>query len=157
MAAPKGSAGAEETQFRFQYAAKFLCIANIPGTSATTTSVHPGTYSTAINIHNPNEEVVRLREKLALGPEFITSFVEDRLNADAMIRIDCSEISSRFGPFIHGSEGFLIIESSHSLDVIAVYTAGPVGEQVASIDVERVQERLLGQEQPASSTRSRGQ
>src|SRR5215216_999637 len=144
MAAPRGSASTEQTQFRFQYAAKFLCVANIPGTSATTTSVHPGAYSTAINIHNPNEEAVRLREKIAMGPEFISDFVEDTLNADAMIRIDCSQISSRFGPFIHGSEGFLVIESSHSLDVIAVYTAGPTGAQVASIDVERVQERMLG-------------
>ena len=144
MVAPRGSTSTEETRLRFQYAAKFLCVANIPGTSVTTTSVHPGAYSTAINIHNPNGEVVRLREKIAMGPEVISDFVEDTLNADAMMRIDCSEISSRFGPFIHGSEGFLVIESSHSLDVIAVYTAGPAGGQVASIDVELVQERMLG-------------
>jgi hypothetical protein len=137
------SQGAKEEAFRFQYAAKFLCTANIPGTSQTTTSVLPGTYSTAVNIHNPNREPARLREKLALGPETVSEFVEDKLEPDATFRIDCSQIASRFGPFIHGAEGFLVIESSHSLDVTAVYTAGPLGQQVASIDVEQIPERAI--------------
>jgi len=41
-----------------------------------------------------------------------------------------------------GFEGFLIIESTHSLDVVAVYTAG-TKEGVTSMDVERVFERYL--------------
>ena len=43
-----------------------------------------------------------------------------------------------------GFEGFLVIESTDSLDVVAVYTAGGRGEQVASIDVEQIKERKLG-------------
>lgn len=43
---------------------------------------------------------------------------------------------------IHGFEGFLVIESTHSLDVVAVYTAG-TKEGVTSMDVERVFERYL--------------
>src|SRR5688500_11219714 len=119
MAKQRRSPDAEEPKRRYQYAAKFLCTANIPGTSQVTTSVLPGAYSTAVNIHNPNEETVQLREKIALGPEFVSDFVEDELKSDALLRIDCGQIASRFGPFIHGAEGFLVIESSHSLDVTA--------------------------------------
>jgi hypothetical protein len=134
---------AHPQDFRFQYAAKFLCTANIPGTSQTTTSVLPGAYSTAVNVHNPNETTVRLREKIALGPESVSEFVEDELKPDAALRFDCGDIVSRFGPFIHGAEGFLVIQSTHSLDVAAVYTAGPVGDQVASIAVEQIRERTI--------------
>ena len=44
---------------------------------------------------------------------------------------------------IHGFEGFLVVESTQSLDVVAVYTAGARGAEVASIDVEHVPERRL--------------
>lgn len=143
MAKQGRSPDAEEPKRRYQYAAKFLCTANIPGTSQMTTSVLPGAYSTAVNIHNPNEDTARLRQKIALGPDFVSDFVEDDLKPDALLRMDCSQIASHFGPFIHGAEGFLVIESSHSLDVTAVYTAGPVGGQVASIAVEQIRERTI--------------
>jgi hypothetical protein len=48
----------------FQYAAKFLCTANIPGTSQTTTSLLPGSYQTVVNIHNPNKANHKLTKKL---------------------------------------------------------------------------------------------
>jgi hypothetical protein len=56
-------------------------------------------------------------------------------------RWDCDRITTAFGPFVHGVEGFLIIESSQSLDVTAVYTAGKVGGQVENIAVEQIRER----------------
>ena len=61
--------------YHFQYAAKFLCTANIPGTSQTTDSLLPGVYQTVVNIHNPNERTVRLRMKIAdlLGARTSTS------------------------------------------------------------------------------------
>lgn len=134
---------ADAARYRFQYAAKILCTSNIPGTSQTTSSVLPGTYATAVNVHNPSDKTARVREKVALGPEQVSTFTEDVLEPDAMMRLDCGTIVERFGPFVHGVEGFLVIESTHSLDVTAVYTAGPVGGAVASIDVERVAERKL--------------
>jgi hypothetical protein len=45
---------------------------------------------------------------------------------------------------IHGIEGFLVIQSSQSLDVTAVYTAGPRAGEVASIDVEQIRGRRIG-------------
>jgi hypothetical protein len=133
----------EDRDQAFQYAVKFLCTANIPGTSQTTTSVLPGVYQTAVNIHNPNNQTVRLREKITLGIGQTSAFVEDELKYDELLRMDCDQIVNRFGPFIHGVEGFLIIESTHSLDVTAVYTAGKRGAEVESIAVEQIRERRI--------------
>ena len=54
-------------RFRFQYAVKFICTSNIPGTSQQTPSFLPGSYATAVNIHNPNPRPVRFRMKLAMA------------------------------------------------------------------------------------------
>jgi hypothetical protein len=64
--------------------------------------------------------------------------------ADEATSVDCSQVQNFGTTFIHGFEGFLVIESTLSLDVVAVYTAGPKGGEVASIDVEHVHERRLG-------------
>jgi hypothetical protein len=137
MAAPRA-------RFRpqFEYAVKFLCTSNLPGTSQVSSSVLPGNYQTAVNIHNPANEPAMVRMKLALGPKTVTRFVRDVVGPDGLLRVDCAD-ATRFGRFIHGVEGFLIIQSTHSLDVAAVYTAGPVGGAVASIDVEAVSGRSL--------------
>jgi hypothetical protein len=140
--------GNEDQDRTFQYAVKFLCTANIPGTSQTTTSVLPGVYQTAVNIHNPHSHTVRLREKIALGRGQTSEFVEDELKYDELLRMDCDQIANRFGPFIHGAEGFLVIESTHSLDVTAVYTAGKRGDEVESIAVEQIRERRMRTEWP---------
>jgi hypothetical protein len=131
--------------YRFQYAAKFICTSNIPGTSQTSDSVLPGSYQTAVNIHNPGPRPAKLRVKVALGPRLISRYVNMGLRADEVNRIVCRHLRELFGlRLIHGAEGFLVVESTHSLDVVAVYTAGPVGSHVTSIDVERVEERHLG-------------
>lgn len=134
-AAPRG--------FGYQYAAKFICTANIPGTSQTTSSFLPGSYQTAINIHNPHEKEVRLRLKIALAGGIVTKWITETLKGDQVIKIDCADARPKFDlQVIHGFEGFLVIESDLSIDVTAVYTAGK-GE-VASIDVEQINERKLG-------------
>ena len=140
--AQRPAAAKERPRYRYQYAAKFVCTANIPGTSQTTGSVLPGVYQTAVNIHTPNDGKVRYRVKIAVAEP--SGFVEDGLGPDCATRWDCERVRIAFGPFIHGFEGFLVVEASHSLDVIAVYTAGPTGGQVASIDVAPVRERQLG-------------
>jgi hypothetical protein len=134
---------ADSSRFRFQYAAKFLCTANVPGTSQTTPSVVPGSYQTVISIHNPENETVLLRKKIALTspeqkPGPVSGFVEERLQPDNAFQVDCSQISQGFGfrP-IHGLEGFLVVESNLSLDVNAVYTAsrGSGGPSIAVLSV----------------------
>jgi hypothetical protein len=131
--------------FPFQYAAKFLCTSNIPDTSQTTTSLLPGHYQTVVNIHNPNSTTIRFRMKLALAslanPQ-ISDFLDGALRPDQAGKIDCSDLQNFGLKLIHGFEGFLVIESTHSLDVVAVYTAGTT-EGVTSMDVERVFERYL--------------
>jgi hypothetical protein len=138
------SAKQEGGAYRFQYAAKFLCTANIPGTSQTTTSVLPGAYQTAVNVHNPNDQTVRWRRKITQPGLGISKFIEDQLKPDESARVDCDQIQRDFGPFIHGVEGFLVIESTLSLDVTAVYTAGKNGGEVESIAVEQIRERKIG-------------
>jgi hypothetical protein len=133
----------EGAEYRFQYAAKFLCTANIPGTSQTTTSVLPGVYQTAVNIHNPNDQTVRWRRKITQPGLGISKFIEDQLKPDEAARVDCDQIARDFGPFIHGVEGFLVIESTQTLDVTAVYTAGKNGGEVESIAVEQIRERKI--------------
>ena len=131
--------------FPFQYAAKFLCTSNIPGTSQTTTSLLPGNYQTVVNIHHPNSTTIRFRMKLALAslevPQ-ISNFIEGGLKPDQAGKVDCNDLRNFDLHLIHGFEGFLVIESTHSLDVVAVYTAG-TKEGVTSMDVERVFERYL--------------
>jgi hypothetical protein len=133
---------AAHDRFRFQYAAKFICTANIPGTSQTTSSFLPGTYQTAVNIHNPLERLVKLRMKIAMADGPISNWVARQLKDDAVTKVDCAQIQDPFDLHpIHGLEGFLVIESTDSVDVIAVYTAGR--GDVASIDVEEIKERRL--------------
>jgi|GEM_PF-1610308 len=136
-----------ESTGSFQYAAKFVCVTNILGTSASTTTVLPGAYATVVNIHNPNSESVSLRVKIAV-PGKVSDFFKDKykLGPDGMIQVDCTQILRDFGiRFIHGAEGFLVIESPLSLDVVAVYTAGKRApdDAVQSIAVERVHERKI--------------
>jgi hypothetical protein len=135
-----GTASAQ-IEYPFQYAAKVLCTSNIPGTSQTTDSLLPGNYETVVNIHNPGPKPARLRKKIAT-PIGISKFFPATLKDDEAASVNCTEIAQKFDlHFIHGVEGFLVIESTQSLDVIAVYTAGR--GDVASIDVEQVQERKL--------------
>lgn len=128
-------------EFRFQYAVKFICTSNLPGTSQTTTSFQPGSYQTAVNIHNPNDDTIRFRMKLANAQSGdVSDFVFDGLKPDQATKVDCGQLQ-RFPPVpIHGFEGFLVIECDQSLDVVAIYTAGYNGG-VTSIDVEYVRER----------------
>jgi hypothetical protein len=148
----KASAQAEATQpsFPFQYAVKFLCTSNLPGTSQTTTSLLPGSYQTVVNIHNPNADRVPFRMKLAMAtstqanPPQITNFIKDVLRPDQATKVDCSMLGKFGNQPIHGFEGFLVIESQLSLDVVAVYTASGATGKVESMDVEYIRERKIG-------------
>jgi len=149
MSSKKG-AKAVAPRFAFQYAVKFLCTSNIPGTSQTTTSLLPGSYVTVVNIHNPNPDVAGFRMKLAVStsteidPPLISNFIKEKLRPDQATKVDCSRIREFGLQLIHGFEGFLVIESTLSLDVVAVYTAAKNGSPgVDSMEVEYIRERKL--------------
>ncbi len=127
----------------FQYASKFICTSNIPGTSQTTDALLPGHYQTAVNIHNPHEDKLEVRMKIA-SPIAISKWIDVGLKPDGVMRLTCRDLEKFELHNIHGFEGFLVIESPCSLDVTAVYTAGGLKpNEVSSIDVEDVRERRL--------------
>src|SRR5687768_14836420 len=122
----KKSSKAVAPRFAFQYAVKFICTSNIPGTSQTTTSLLPGSYATVVNIHNPNSRTAPFRMKLAVSTSteinepLISKFINEKLKPDQATKVDCSRIGEFGLHLIHGFEGFLVIESTLSLDVVAV-------------------------------------
>ena len=136
------SARAPRNPYKFQYAVKFICTANIPGTSQTSDAVVPGSYQTAVNIHNPQNIVIKLRKKIA-SPIGISKYFDGALKPDEVERVVCSQIGSFGLHLIHGFEGFLVIESTHSLDVVAVYTAEGNNQGVSTMAVEQIRERKL--------------
>lgn len=142
MATRKGAKAAAPS-FPLQYAVKFLCTSNIPGTSQTTTSLLPGSYETVVNIHNPNSKPAGFRMKLASASGQISGFIKGELKPDQATKVDCSQLGKFGPPPIHGFEGFLVIESTLSLDVVAVYTAAGDSGKVESMDVEYIRERKL--------------
>jgi hypothetical protein len=81
------------------YSAKFLCGPAFGGEG-----VQPGSYSTAINIHNPHNETIYLFKKavIALREDEprgrISAFHKVRLAPDEAIEIDCIDIKSLLGP-----------------------------------------------------------
>ncbi len=132
------------TRQSYQYAAKITCTTDIPGTSQTSPGLLPGVYETVINIHNPTYKTIKFRMKVATSGGQVSQFISRPLKPDQATAVTCKQIVSDFGLFfIHGAEGFLIIESDVSLDVTGVYTAGYNGGQVQSIDIEEVKERTI--------------
>ena len=127
------------------FSAKFLCgtinpiTATFPQLGA---PLVPGTYLTAINIHNPNFTAVTFRKKAvetksqreeAKEPGRIGKFVTEELRPDGGIEVDCLDITRELLPPLAGTsfdlandfiKGFLVIETGDStpLDVVGVYT-----------------------------------
>ncbi len=128
--------------YRYQYAVKFICTSSLPGTSQDSGAFVPGNYQTAVNVHNPWEKDIKFRMKLAT-PGVISKFLDSKLGPDEVDRITCKDVERFDIISIHGFEGFLVIESSHKLDVVAVYTAAGVDNKVSALDVEPVRGRKI--------------
>jgi hypothetical protein len=139
----------------YEYAAKFICGVQKDREDLRLT---PGVYGTEINVHNPNDHTVRFRKKLALTfppgeqrPGEILRFPEeDYLRPDQALAVDCNHVRAKlFGgsfPAPGYITGFIVIESTASLDVTAVYTTAALDEQgqvidQRGIDVEQIHER----------------
>ncbi len=142
----------------FEYAAKFVCgIQEDPRD----TRLARGGYATTINIYNPTDKEVSFTKTLALtippgGQQQGESipFAEDVLPPHRALAVDCMDVRARAfsgtfpTPFI---EGFVIIRSQASLDVVGVYTGANLNEAGAavehsSMDVEYVRERKRSME-----------
>ncbi|MBI1884791.1 MAG: hypothetical protein HYS09_00465 [Chloroflexi bacterium] len=111
----------------FFHAVKFVCV---PEVGPAAGAVVPGTYKTAINVHNPNpgpvdlakKAVIARSEDLTRGPISTKKFLT--LGSDRALEIDCADIKNvLFGGKTQAvGKGFVVIESPAELDVVAVYT-----------------------------------
>jgi hypothetical protein len=135
--------------FHYVYAAKFLCGVLKP--SEREDPVEPGSYATAINVHNPHAHPVPIRKKAILlyrgdHPEEAVERptppvrreqpVVQELGEDFGLEIDCNDIRQvllrdaaddqvpRAPQFI---KGWVVVETltDMPLDVVAVYTTRP--------------------------------
>jgi len=143
------TAGAQEP-FRFQYSAKVVC-GPYRDASARSQVLVPQLYATTINIHNPDpRKPIKLSKKLVLTeppghqkPGPIMRLGEDELGPDGALATDCADLRSRLPPTAPPLpaffEGFVVVQSLDSLDVVGVYTAP------GAIDVVPVPERRFGQ------------
>ena len=131
---------------RFQYAVKFVCgkspVQGQPQVVAT------GNYFTAINVHNPVNDTVTFRKKIAVAlpnekAGKVSGFFDVALKADEALEIDCGDIYAHMQMHPTFLKGFVVIESKTELDVVAVYTAAGASGQVETMDVETVQPRRL--------------
>jgi len=137
------------------YAAKFICGVWSEPSPAVEGPVEPGSYATAINVHNPNpSEGVSFAKKAVLlfsanekeegfeVPKPPSGRREANLGPDYGMEIDARDIrqellSGQPVPAPLFIKGWVVIESPLPLDVVAVYTVrAPNGE--VSIAIDRV-------------------
>lgn len=129
----------------FQYAVKVV-VGESKGRVAA-----QGQYWTAINVHNPFYQPVKLRKKLAIGlPNCkagpISEFRSAKLDADEALEIDREDIfkfAEKAGYSERFIKGFIVIQSYTKLDVVAVYTAAGKNGFVETFHTERVRPRRL--------------
>jgi hypothetical protein len=117
-----------------------------------------GQYWTAINIHNPDKcKHARFRTKIAVANPipFAQGPVSQHvglaaLGPDHAFEIDCQFIKAAW-PFLFSGQsapnfvkGYVVIESDHELDVVAVYTAAPSSNKpLTTFQTERVPGRCV--------------
>lgn len=139
--------------WQYVYSAKFVCgKSNMTGLAA---PVVPGTYATAINVHNPWYFTVNLTKKVAQAPrEFDKPIppskqIRYNLGPDYAFEIDCEDIY-KIGnippttkPF---AKGFVVITSPRPLDVVGVYTGADL--QTNSVQTLEVETLILPKRVP---------
>jgi hypothetical protein len=123
----------------YEYAVKVIC-----GTPLSGQQPFSLRFMTRVNVHNPVDTgYATFTKKVALTVppgrqrpgRIIKIPVIDTLHADEALTIDCPDLAAR--KIGTSFEGFLVIHSDRSLDVVAVYTV-PGG-----VDVERATERKM--------------
>jgi hypothetical protein len=75
-------------------------------------------------------------------PGSISQFLPIPLNADQAMAVECPDILKMGNIITPFSEGFVIVESEFSMDVVSLYTAGQ-GGKVSTLEIERAPERRL--------------
>ena len=144
--------------YAYEYAAKVVCGVQ---EDVADMRLARGFYATTVNVHSSGPDEARLFKKLALAyppeeqaPGKVLEIGEDVLRYDEALKTDCDDLRRRLFPGPSGFptpyiEGFVVIQSTESLDVTAVYTTTALDAAGAqsghsSIDVEHIPERGLG-------------
>jgi len=139
-----GATAMPPRQFWYEYTVKMICgMATTSNPALVSFGVVPQRYGTTINIANETDSVIHFTKGLIItlppGAEkaqYLKPISKDSLAPDWGLATDCQDVERRLtlnnNPFF---EGMVIIKSSYSLDVTAVYTV-PGG-----VDVRQVQER----------------
>lgn len=112
------------------YSAKFLCGSIPPaGHPELGFPLAPGTYMTAINLHNPHPFGVKFRKKALITnpqgepPGRVGHHVDEGLEPNHGLEVDCKNIAALLGADVTGFlKGFVVITTPHELDVVGVYT-----------------------------------
>lgn len=141
LALAYGGGAAAQPAPAYEYAAKAVCGKMDRGTRGPFAG---GRYYTVVNIHNPRG-VAHVRRKVAQAgearPGRISGFESHALGADEAMAIDCRQIQEQAGS--DRIDGFVVVQSSHELDIVAVYTAAGEDEHVTSFHTERVPMRKM--------------
>ena len=135
---------AASAQVPLRWFPKFVC--GKPTREIDTLAVAPGTYFTAINVHNlPSNATANLRKRFSQGlisekPGRLSNFISASIPPGQTILIDCREILSLLGnpPF---AEGVVEINSTVDIDVIGVYTTAGASGQVTTMVIDRAPRR----------------
>lgn len=172
VSAEGGDGDQSGREFPFRYGAQFTC--GTPEKNAGGQLVQ-GKYATQINLQNYHGKKKKLRKKVALTypPRMekngkTSDWIYEKLKPNHAMSVDCEEImgSGKFDseffedglPTLGNGNaptfitGYLIIQSSDSINVTTVHTAGPKPEkegkrpQVHSIAVTNVPEHLGAQD-----------
>ena len=152
----------------YEYAAKVVCgvIPEEP-VAPPMPPCGPGYYTTATNIHNPGPGLAPLWVKFAHAPQAVdyanphiggqvSAWFKYELKPDQAMELDCDFLlfaakasGMNLGNF---AKGFVVIQSQGRLDVVSVYTAGPLLKgptanklmgYVATMHTERVPEHKI--------------
>src|SRR5690349_19891205 len=132
-------ARAQQPTLPYNYAAKIVC-----GTQREALGVVPQPYMTTVNVHNPSDSLAIFFKTLLVTlppggqrpmPPLRPTFT-DTLRPQAGLATDCADLRKRYPNAPPFFEGFVLLQSRVSLDVVAVYTV-PGG-----IDVVNVPERV---------------
>ncbi len=120
----------------FQYAVKFVCG------KSDGKLVAPGTYWTAVNVHNSATERISFHKRICLAlpsekPGPVTKPFDAVLGPNEAFEIDNHDIFGHLDRPGDFAKGFVVIDSPVELDVVGVYTAaGPTGP-VETLFLER--------------------
>jgi hypothetical protein len=130
-----------QQRFLYEYAVKVVCGKQAPDSDI----LAGGRYFTAVNVHNPGKTAT-LRRKVAIaGPGEagrVSGFIDMRLRNDEALEVDCRLVHRQADA--EWVKGFLVIQSSQELDVVAVYTTSN-GDFATSFHTERVPVRRIAQ------------